>query len=180
MSFLLKLFEKEKEIAEKNMEPFQTVVETEIDTSFQNLIMLTSIQERVNKYITVVRELKGNVSFDSKFSNKEKKRDVAEGDIFRDIQEVWVVAMSGLIFAAKSVTECSRMCWQRTGNKIRLQQNIELQETIDELWHFMQITKKGYRKMKKEVHYGIVWKVKNSEVRSNEALQYKVWKPGRL
>ena len=34
--------------------------------------------------------------------------------------------------------------------------------------------------MKKEIHYGIVWKVKNSEGRSNETLEYKVWNPGRL
>ena len=72
------------------------------------------------------------------------------------------------------------MCCQRTGNNIKLQQKIEWQETIDELWEFMQIPKKSQRKMKKAFHYGIVWKVKNCEGRSSKALQYKVWKPGRL
>ena len=88
--------------------------------------------------------------------------------------------MSGVIFAAISGTECRRMCWQRTGNKIRLQQKIALQETIDELWEFVQIHKKSCSKMKKEIHYGIFWKVKNSEGRRNETLPYKVWNPGRL
>ena len=34
--------------------------------------------------------------------------------------------------------------------------------------------------MKKAVHCGIVWKVKNNEGRRSGVLQYKVWKPGRL
>ena len=35
-------------------------------------------------------------------------------------------------------------------------------------------------RMKKTIHYGIIWKVKNSEGRDNGALQYKAWKPGIL
>jgi hypothetical protein len=30
-----------------------------------------------------------------KIANKEQKRDIAEGDIFKDIQEVWVATISG-------------------------------------------------------------------------------------
>ena len=55
-----------------------------------------------------------------------------------------------------------------------------MQETIDGLWEFMQIPKKSYNKMRKVVHCGIFWKVNNNEGRSIGALQYKVWKPGRL
>ena len=37
-----------------------------------------------------------------------------------------------------------------------------------------------YNRMKKEVHYVIIWKVKNDESKDSEVLQYKVWKTGRL
>ena len=41
----------------------------------------------MNDYVTVVRELKDNLLFKSKFAGDEKNN-VAEGDILRDIQEV--------------------------------------------------------------------------------------------
>jgi hypothetical protein len=40
--------------------------------------------------------------------------------------------------------------------------------------------KESYNKMKKVIHHGIDWRVKNSEGRDNGELQYKTWKPGRL
>ena len=72
------------------------------------------------------------------------------------------------------------MQWKSKENKIRLQQKTELQEAIDELWNLMQIPKMSCSKIKKEIHGGIVWKVKNNEGRDSGALQYKLWRPGRL
>ena len=46
----------------------------------------------------VQRELEDNFFFESKIAGSEQKRDVAEGDILKDIQEVWKVAMFGIIF----------------------------------------------------------------------------------
>ena len=40
--------------------------------------------------VTTVRELKSRLIFESNFA--EQKLDISEGDIFKDIQEVWVVA----------------------------------------------------------------------------------------
>ena len=62
------------------------------------------------------------------------------------------------------------MLWQSKENKISLQQQTELQEAIDELWSLMQMPKMSCRRMKKAVHCGIVWKVKNSEGRDNGEL----------
>ena len=44
----------------------------------------------------------------------------------------------------------------------------------------MKIPKKSYKRIKKEFHYGIIWKVKNDEVKDSGVLQHKVWNPGRL
>ena len=62
----------------------------------------------MNEYVTSVRELKDNFLFKSKFVGDEQKN-VAEGDILRDIQEVWEaateVATCGVTFAeVKTVT----------------------------------------------------------------------------
>ena len=54
--------------------------------------MLTSIQRRMNEYVTTVRESNDNLFFKSEFAGSEQKKDVVEGDILRDIQEVWEVA----------------------------------------------------------------------------------------
>ena len=71
LRFSLEEFENEKEIVDNKMELVQTIVAIEIDTSFQNLIMLTSILENVDDYLTAVKVLEGNLPFDSKFANKE-------------------------------------------------------------------------------------------------------------
>ena len=51
---------------------------------------------------------------------------------------------------------------------------------MDELWELLQIPKENYSRAKGEVHCEDDWKVKNSEGNGSGALQYKVWKPGRL
>ena len=44
----------------------------------------------------------------------------------------------------------------------------------------MQFPKRSYNRVKQATHCEVVLKVKNYEGRNGGALQYKVWKPGRL
>jgi len=97
---LLEAFEDEKEIAVNDVEMSQVVKETRAYTSLLNLIMFASIQRSVNKYVTVIKELEDTLLFDSKFANKEHKRDIAKGYIFRDIQQVRVAAVSTAVSGA--------------------------------------------------------------------------------
>ena len=52
----------------------------------------------------VQMKLEDNLLFESKISNKQQKRDIVEGDIFKDIQEVWVaeiyIEIFGIAFEA--------------------------------------------------------------------------------
>jgi len=43
------------------------------------------------------KELKNNLLLQSKLADKEQKLDIADGDIFKDIQEVWEVAISRVV-----------------------------------------------------------------------------------
>ena len=88
---LLKTFREENEIADTEVKVPEVVKEAGVDPSLQNLNMLTSTQGEMNNYATTVKELKGNLLFKGKFVGDEQEN-VAEGDILRDIQEVWEVA----------------------------------------------------------------------------------------
>lgn len=99
---LLKAFKQEKEIAVNDVEMSQVVKETRADTSFPNLTMFASIQRSMNEYITTIRELEGNLLFESKIANSEQKLDIAEGNIFQDTQEFWEEAISGTMFTMVS------------------------------------------------------------------------------
>ena len=68
----------------------------------------------------------------------------------------------------------SQVQWHSEKNKICLQQQTELKSVIDELWELMQIPKQSYNRMKKAVHCGIIWKVKNDEGKDSGVLQHKV------
>ena len=78
------------------------VVEAEEDASIHIYDMIASIQRIVNKSITAVRELKDNLLFVSKLVDSEQQLDIAEGDAFKSIKEVWVTAVSRAAFEASS------------------------------------------------------------------------------
>lgn len=64
-----------------------------------------------------------------------------------------------------------------------MQQKIELQEAIDELWELMRIVKKSYSRGKKSFHCGVDWRVKNDEGKDNAAYgqqRTRVWDPGKM
>ena len=84
LNCLLKTFREENEIANTKVEVPEVVKEAGVDTSLQNLNMLTSTQGEMNNYATAVKELKGNLLFKGKFAGDEKEN-VVEGDILRDI-----------------------------------------------------------------------------------------------
>ena len=96
MKCLLETIIQEKEIANTRVKFPRIVKEIEADTSLKNLIMLTSIQ-RMNEYVTASRESNDNLFFEDKFAGDEQKKNSAEGDILRDIQEFWEAATSMLV-----------------------------------------------------------------------------------
>ena len=81
----METFEQEKGIADTEVKIPKVVKEIGADTSFPKLIMLTSIQRRLNEYVTAVKESEDNLFFENKFASSEQKKDVAEGYILRDI-----------------------------------------------------------------------------------------------
>ena len=82
--------------------------ETQENTSLPKVIMLASIQRIVKDYISIAKESEDNLFFENEFVGSEQKKDVAERDILRDIQEVWEVEMSreisARVFGAISTT----------------------------------------------------------------------------
>ena len=56
----------------------------------------------MSKYVTAIRKLKNNLLFESKFEGKKQQLDIAEGDINKDILEVWLETISGTISRAIS------------------------------------------------------------------------------
>ena len=70
------------------------LAEKKADTNLPTYIMFLGMQRTVSKYVTAVRELEDNLLFESKFEGKKHQLDIAEGDIFKDIQEVSVEAIS--------------------------------------------------------------------------------------
>ena len=117
---LLEASKYEKRIAGIDRRMFQVLVETAADTSLVNYVMFASIQRSVSEYVAAVREWKNNLLFESKFDSKEQQLDIAKGDIFKDTQEVWVAAISGIAFGAMSRTmfaenlqHCLQQCLQQ-------------------------------------------------------------------
>ena len=90
LKWLLKEFEYEDGIAVIDRKMSQVLVDTEEDTSLLNYVMFASIQRSVSEYVTAFRELENNLLFESKFEDTEQQLNIAEGDIFKDIQAVWV------------------------------------------------------------------------------------------
>jgi len=96
-------------------------------------------------------------SLESEFADKEQKIDVAEGDIYKDIQEVWVEAISTAIPGAISrviaeaeignAEESNQQVedewtkysnkWQSNKSKICYQLKDVLEMEIEELWQLM-------------------------------------------
>ena len=81
---------------------YQVLAETKSDISLLNYVILTNMHRSVSDYVVPHRELKDKLLFESKFTGSELQLDVAEGDIFKYIQEIWVVAMSKKIFTTIS------------------------------------------------------------------------------
>ena len=72
------------------------------------------------------------------------------------------------------------MQWKINEEKDDLQQRKKLEGEIDELWKLMSFSKISYSRMKQTIHSKIGLKVKNTKGKTCGALQYKVWKTGRL
>jgi len=130
---------------------------------------------------SVVKKKEGEESY---AEIEEHQLDIAEGDAYKSIKEVWVAAISAVENRANSSAKaeeklreaegsnqqfreewikCSRVQWKSEENKSCLQQQIEIQETIDELWNLRQISKNIYSKMKEAAHCKEDWEVQKSE-----------------
>ena len=75
-------------------------VEERMDTSLQHFVMLASIQRRVSKYVDAKRGLKGNLLFEREFADIIQELNIAEGDVYKNIKEERVEAISTTIFRA--------------------------------------------------------------------------------
>ena len=45
--------------------------------------------------VVPIKKLRDKLLFEREFAGREREKDIAEGDIFKGILEVWVAAMSG-------------------------------------------------------------------------------------
>ena len=95
----------------------QVLVDTESYTSLLNYVMFASKQITMSEYVTTVKEWKKKLLFESKFEGKEQQLDITEGDIFMDIQEVWVETISIEISTAVS-REISRVIAKEKERKV--------------------------------------------------------------
>ena len=64
--------------------------------------MLTSILESVSDYVIGSKVWEDNLLSESEFADNKHKLDIAEGDAYKIIKEVWVVAISGATFGVTS------------------------------------------------------------------------------
>jgi len=87
---LLKEPEHKDVIAVSVGEVSQALIEAEIYATFQVQVALDSTEERMDEYITAVRELEDNLLLESKFEVQRQQLDIAEGDVFIGIKDVWV------------------------------------------------------------------------------------------
>ena len=71
--------------------------------------MLTGVQGRLHKYVAAERGLEGNLIFKSEFAYNGQKLDIAEGDVYNNIQEVRVAAISGATFGIEELVDDERM-----------------------------------------------------------------------
>ena len=67
-------------------------------------VVLTSIQRSRSDYVTVAKVLKDNLLFGGKIAGSEHENDIAEGDIFQDIQEVRVATISTTVYGEEIFT----------------------------------------------------------------------------
>ena len=73
---------------------FLIIKETREDIGSQFYDVFTSIQRGVIEYITEIKKLRDQLIFEREIVGREHEKDIAEWDIFKGIQEVWVEAMS--------------------------------------------------------------------------------------
>ena len=139
LKYWLKVFKQEEEIVVNEEDMFLVINETREDTSSQFYDGFTSIQRGVIEYMTAIREMRDKLPFEREFAGKEHEKDIAEGYIFKGIQEVWVAAMSettstailrvvaeiksrkveeGNQYFENKCIECSKVQWESNQNKI--------------------------------------------------------------
>ena len=81
---------------------FLVIKETREDIGSQFYDVFTRIQRGVIEYMIAIRKLRDKLLFEREFAGREHEKDIAEGDIFKGIQEVWVATMFGTTSTAIS------------------------------------------------------------------------------
>ena len=94
LKYWLKVSKQEEEIVVNEEDMFLVIKDTGEDIGSQFCDVFTSIQRGVIEYMTAIRKLRDKLIFEIEFAGKEHEKDIAEGDIFKGIQEFWVAAMS--------------------------------------------------------------------------------------
>ena len=78
-------------------------------TSSQYYVMLPGVQGRLRKHVVVGRGLEGNLLFKIEFADNGHKLDIAEGDVYNNIQEVRVASIFGATFGIEELVDNERM-----------------------------------------------------------------------
>ena len=94
LKYWLKVFKQEEEIVVNEEDMFLVIKGTREDIGSEMYDVFTSIQRGVIEYITEIRKLRDQLIFEREIVGREHEKDIAEWDIFKGIQEVWVEAMS--------------------------------------------------------------------------------------
>jgi hypothetical protein len=164
------------------------IKETREDIGLQFYDVFTSIQRGLIDYVAAIKKWENKLLFEGEFAGIKHEEDIAEGDAYKSIKEVRVAAISramsreisreisGAVFEANLKVKIEFESREAEEDE----QQTELEKTIEDIWKLMQMPKKIYNKMREAVHCKDDWGVKNSEGEDSGALQYKVWKPGRL
>ena len=126
LKYWLKVFKQEGEVVVDEGEISHVVKETRVDTSLLILIKFTSIQRRMNDYITVIRKLRYKLLFESKFAGIKHEKDIAERDAYKSIKEVRVDAISREVSRAV-LREIPRAIYGTTFEAIRQVKKAEIE-----------------------------------------------------
>ena len=88
----------DEDFAEKDCSQYygnvSSFAETKANIHLLNYVMLTNMQSSVSDYVVPIRKLRDKLLFESKITNKDQKKEIAQGYAYQSIQEVRVEAVS--------------------------------------------------------------------------------------
>jgi hypothetical protein len=120
LEYLLEEHEYESVIGVRNEGESQALIGTEICFSFQ---VSDVLEEKVDEY--VVRNMTNNLLLESKIEDKKQQMSCAEGDVSKDIKDVWENEERNQQLEDESIE-------LRQGENLRQSNNVEIEEVKSE------------------------------------------------